>query len=279
MLRLQHSKPLKNNLVYHYCDLATLEKILSSKVIWATEGSFLNDTKELHQARDLICNLLDRWPTNTALQKAPERIALALRKEIDDPVVHGFVASFSEDGDLLSQWRAYADNGCGVALGFEVTKFRRKGVDDSETPELLPCIYDANREVHELLLSPAINAVIEHVKRYGNEELDAAVRELQLNLRVIAYQLGLMLKAKGFREEREWRVAQFVWKPDLHKVVKFRNTRFGPAPYVEIPMPPRRLKRLGLGPRVHAVTERSFRMMLKKYKCDAEIYRSEVSYR
>lgn len=32
---------------------------------------------------------------------------------------HFFVLSFSADGDDLDQWRAYADNGRGYALGFD----------------------------------------------------------------------------------------------------------------------------------------------------------------
>jgi len=30
-----------------------------------------------------------------------------------------YIACFSEKGDLLSQWRAYADDGEGVAIGFD----------------------------------------------------------------------------------------------------------------------------------------------------------------
>jgi hypothetical protein len=30
-----------------------------------------------------------------------------------------FLTCFSENGDLLSQWRAYGNNGDGVAIGFD----------------------------------------------------------------------------------------------------------------------------------------------------------------
>jgi hypothetical protein len=41
-----------------------------------------------------------------------------LKQGIED-VAHYFVCSFSEAGDDLGQWRAYADNGRGYALGFD----------------------------------------------------------------------------------------------------------------------------------------------------------------
>ena len=34
-----------------------------------------------------------------------------------------FVSCFSADGDVLSQWRAYADDGHGFAIGFAPAEF------------------------------------------------------------------------------------------------------------------------------------------------------------
>jgi len=35
------------------------------------------------------------------------------------------VACFSAADDLLSQWRAYADDGCGFAIGFNARYFEK----------------------------------------------------------------------------------------------------------------------------------------------------------
>ena len=40
--------------------------------------------------------------------------------EFDRGGVTNFVVCFCEDGDVLSQWRGYADNGKGCSLGFSV---------------------------------------------------------------------------------------------------------------------------------------------------------------
>jgi hypothetical protein len=49
-----------------------------------------------------------------------------LLEEFDRCLLQYFFAvgfCLSEEGDLLSQWRGYADDGCGVAIGFESSFF------------------------------------------------------------------------------------------------------------------------------------------------------------
>lgn len=43
-----------------------------------------------------------------------------LKREILD--ISRYICCFSENGDILSQWRAYADDGKGLAIGFNVKK-------------------------------------------------------------------------------------------------------------------------------------------------------------
>lgn len=126
---------------------------------------------------------------------------------------------------------------------------------------------------------PLLKAGARYIERNGESTRKSVESKLDVDLTVAVYRLGLSLKSKGFREEQEWRLTQMSFSEDTHKAVKFRDTRLGPAPYVEVPMPRNQLKWLGLGPRVDRVAERSLRLMLKHYGCDAQIYWSEVSYR
>lgn len=43
-----------------------------------------------------------------------------MKKEFEDGTISTFVICLSEEGDLLSQWRGYADDGRGMCLGFNV---------------------------------------------------------------------------------------------------------------------------------------------------------------
>jgi len=86
---------------FHYTNMAGLTAIINSQQIWLTSIFHLNDPSELGHGAD---------------------IALAiLNSEADrgDHVVKAFCAQtfFSRRGDDLGQWRAYADNSRGVAIG------------------------------------------------------------------------------------------------------------------------------------------------------------------
>lgn len=106
-------EPLKN--LYHYTDLNGLIGIIESQCLWATNINFLNDKKELIYAVDLV-------------KDVAKSISNEQNKEIVDLVIEHieqranrktFVTCFSKNGDLLGQWRAYANNGNGVSIGFD----------------------------------------------------------------------------------------------------------------------------------------------------------------
>ena len=55
-----------------------------------------------------------------------------------------FCASFSENPDQLSQWRAYAAGGAGVAIGFDSRYLRPQDV--SKGVELRKVVYDEHEQ-------------------------------------------------------------------------------------------------------------------------------------
>jgi hypothetical protein len=79
----------------------------------------LNDPSELRHG----CNPAIEFITANENNAQPEinefavRLREMLQRGIDGAKI--FVLSFSEAGNDLAQWRAYADNGRGYALGFD----------------------------------------------------------------------------------------------------------------------------------------------------------------
>src|SRR6267154_2871182 len=105
-------------LLYHYTDQNGLLGIIKNREIWATHHQCLNDTQEFLHAKDLIRNEID----NRRKTANPDSLSLlqTMRSALDGPGnedVNLYVASFSEDGDSLPQWRAYG-GAAGFALGF-----------------------------------------------------------------------------------------------------------------------------------------------------------------
>jgi hypothetical protein len=66
--------------------------------------------------------------------------------------LYPYIACFSENGDSLSQWRAYANDGKGVAIGFNPEKFgitNRIPVNTlikTDSIGYYKCIYDINEQ-------------------------------------------------------------------------------------------------------------------------------------
>ena len=108
-------------MLYHYTDDTGLKGILESGNIRLTSVANLNDPAELKHGFSHAVDIINK----RAVTGPGESKIFAQQFErflIDGGVeaaAHYFVGCFSAAGDDLGQWRAYADNGRGFALGFD----------------------------------------------------------------------------------------------------------------------------------------------------------------
>lgn len=100
----------KPNTLYHYTNSAVLVSIIQSRKIRLSARWHLNDPREGKDFADLLSEYV-------SVKCAGEEKAKVAMKLLDR--LHFYVACFSEHGDLLSQWRAYAQDGEGVSIGFD----------------------------------------------------------------------------------------------------------------------------------------------------------------
>ena len=176
-----------------------------------------------------------------------------------------FLASFSTDDDSLSQWRAYADNGAGVALGFDLSNIPKEPIGDGLSHAgLVKCEYRLNTQREAIIscLEPQMALAARYGHAFVQREVAIAAAGSAL---VTVNELGMALKNPGFKEEKEWRlVAMAARNEPVPEALSFRNTDFGPAPYVPIKLGTAGLDRLRdvvLGPRVDPIAERSVRLV------------------
>jgi hypothetical protein len=120
--KLNKEQP-KLNTIYHYTSLNNFISIVENQTLFCTNISFLNDRREYKYGVDLLLkriNILKNDGLNSdVLDMVSEHIDLIYKSE-------RYVTCFSKNGDLLSQWRAYANNCKGVAIGFESMMIERK---------------------------------------------------------------------------------------------------------------------------------------------------------
>lgn len=114
--RLQGDPP---EIIYHYTNADGLVGIVSSGSLWATDLRFVNDASELDHALKSMEAAIERARgrfTSPTQANLLDRLDDAVGHREMFPSVHS--VSFSANGDLLSQWRAYGGDGGGYAIGF-----------------------------------------------------------------------------------------------------------------------------------------------------------------
>ncbi len=125
-------------IIYHYTNDIGMRGILETGKIWLTDVFSLNDPSELRHGCDLAVGAL----THGFNEDRPEieqfccHLAEMLRLGIEE-IAHFFTCSFSETGDDLGQWRAYADDGHGFALGFDAATLEKAFVGSISGPNFM----------------------------------------------------------------------------------------------------------------------------------------------
>jgi hypothetical protein len=223
--------------LFHYTDANGLLGILECQRLRATDARYLNDPVELEYGRELFREVLRRYQIH-------EEVVAAASLGI----VRGqaYLACFSEKGDLLSQWRAYANDGLGYSIGFHSDASWAH--DATSRPLLLPVEYDKRKQL--ALLESIIQPLVDKLRNW--DAASGALPPETTRLRAIIDPVLPMLKNPGFEEEREWRLV--VPFDEMYSVApdSFRASRFGISPFIELQTTNRLLPlaEIYMGPRV-----------------------------
>lgn len=124
------------SVLYHYTSVPAAAAIVRSSTLRATSFRHLNDETEVVHASNVLASVLGRLRQQDISRE--ERLLLAPELHESGPLKSGlievFVASLSAREDDLSQWIAYGDRGCGVALGFDTAHLASVAQDESTQP-------------------------------------------------------------------------------------------------------------------------------------------------
>lgn len=128
------------NIGYYYCSLDTFYNILSTKTIYLSDPLKMNDPYEimwylnlLKQEYDILKDAgmadqseLDRMKRQSGINFSAEELMKYINEKGQDNV---YICCFSQHGDILSQWREYADKARGVSIGFDLNRFQAENID------------------------------------------------------------------------------------------------------------------------------------------------------
>jgi hypothetical protein len=160
-------------MLWHYTDIEGFRGIVNSKQVFATNVRYLNDKEEFEHALVLAKHLLlEMLPLEEADPPLVRQLVAGTFEQIfgEGPLCPAnlslFTASFTLNGDQLSQWRGYSRGSAGVSLGFDFNGVRK--FTAPETPvTFAPCVYrdnDKERLLHHLItfyLEPVLKLAME----------------------------------------------------------------------------------------------------------------------
>lgn len=224
------SQSLPSDTLYHYTSQEGVKGIIMSKQIWATNILYLNDSSESYHGIKIIGEILNERQINASTNELPFFEALSTFKGnvLPDDV---FVASLTEEGDLLSQWRGYTQVNSGYSIGFDSNQLKRMALDDGPVCHLLKCVYDEDKQkrmINDVIdegLSSWLKAKGEYQESYTPV---AAVKDK------LGY-LAACAKHPSFSEEKEWRIVVAYPKSQY---LKFRFGKSTLIPYLELSWKP-----------------------------------------
>lgn len=100
-------------ILYHYCSNNAFHSIIENSSIWLSSLSLSNDSMEGKLVAEIIGLIAKDDELDQAATERLQESVFRLEQFVD-----GLGFCLSECGDLLSQWRGYADDATGVSIGF-----------------------------------------------------------------------------------------------------------------------------------------------------------------
>jgi hypothetical protein len=244
--------------LYHYCSIEALCGILTSRTLRLTNIRFMNDSKEISWLYELAKKALR---VEASAQRAENEIKLckALLDHCDNLFLddtffpHFYCSCFSKDGDSLSQWRAYASDAKGVAIGF--SRQYLESFDSMGAALLSDVEYRIESDIADLTddFNEAIKRLRESKYPFHDDQITsiALKTEMQWDLR------APFCKNPAFSEEKEVRLVHIAGPTGGSRP----ESKIGPleffqrgdviVPYKALPLNPSEMpiSKIVLGPR------------------------------
>jgi hypothetical protein len=226
----------------------------------------LNDEQEFQHALDLIKEILKTSkipatdPSHPVLQKFLNEVRemlSSLDAHISETV---FTLSFSEQTDLLSQWRGYCSSNNGYCIVFDAPKLYdhiKATFDDCHFDK---CVYEESTKATKL--RKALNESW-HKYRQLTESKEQRGVIAAFGREVVIF--AAYFKHLSFMEEQEHRMVVLGEYGDWSEKLSFRAGNSSLIPYVELPAPRRLIKEICIGPNSNkALAKRALEAFLEK---------------
>ncbi|MGE0713806.1 MAG: DUF2971 domain-containing protein [Alphaproteobacteria bacterium] len=231
---LQSSPPKR---LWHYTDGRGLIGIVSTKTLWATQISCLNDASELRYSYSLLklaftdISFRDSDPVAGYVSAR----MLDLLSEDSARTSHWFVACLSEREDDLNQWRGYGGGENGYAIVIDGQILNAKLFGKKTYMARVNYDHDMHMRLATHVAHATINKFREGLDRRPGIDRDTWFQVFIDNWRQHITYFAPVIKHPSFRDESEWRLLYELRREDEGRL-EFRPTRTFISRYVPLSM-------------------------------------------
>lgn len=207
--------------MYHYCGVEKFLNIIRNHTLRLSDLCKSTDSLELKSLlrviqeevmkqyrnnNDFIDSVIYGMDMDDAFSFMLQALISKMEKNSDQML---FGVCFSEEGDMLGQWREYADKGTGLAIGFDSGWFQHLCEDDMFMFSKVAYGYEEeNADIvtgyASSIYNEMLTAMIDGKSRDIVEGLYGATYFMELDRKSI-YQDSIFIKRNEYKGEREWR--------------------------------------------------------------------------
>ncbi len=281
--------------LYHYTDASGLKGILESGQFWYSHYLHLNDPSELDYGIGLLKELVRELERNNdgRAQLLFECVCDLARRENFQDVLDFYITCFSRKFDDLGQWRAYADNGRGYAIGISPSAFEvQPPPSDGAPSEFLGAVHYRPEDIRHRHLEALesgqrtlLTAANCNPEAFANPMIGKSFLSELARSMLASPIIWNCLTAKHRAYEQEDEVRQIILgqPKDLEHVVMTRIRQGSLVPYIPMQFDlrhPGKLSAIVVGPAAPPDAEVGVRRLLDHLGiADVPVLRSQIPYR
>ncbi len=231
--------------LHHYTTAGGMKGIVKDKGIRCSEIGYLNDAQEVEHSLQLIQTkikeLREEYSDNEAISKGLLDAILMHLNNFPGSVFRVFVACFCKSGDLLSQWRGYAEEGGGYSLEFTFNDQTKLILEDDQRshPHLRKVLYDEDQQedLVETYLEGICARLSNELPGFTPHDKQIIASSTALHVMNTLMDWIVSFKHHGFEEENEWRLVRMLKSiGEAESQSQFRVSDGLIVPYVDTPL-------------------------------------------
>ena len=210
---------MKNSIIYHYCTVETFLNIIRNHTLRLSDLCSSNDKAEMkvllgaleneiinqyRKREDFLEPVIYGMNVDESFEFILKMLISKMENNINQML---FGICFSEEGDLLGQWREYADKGTGVAIGFNIEWIQKLCNNDSF--KFSKVNYDYSKD-SKLIKKYATGIYSEMIRAIENGETKELIDESSNLPYIIHLQEECLFfnsvfqKGNEYKSEEEW---------------------------------------------------------------------------